>query len=153
MTQRATLTLDELLARSRTALERVAEVRVAYVFGSQATGRARPDSDLDLAVDFGRDLNDLERGRLKLQVIDGLTAELGGLGERSDVVDLRRAGSAVAFAAIRDGMCVLARTAAERVQLEAGIARRYDDERPYRDLFRAAARAAGSRMGNRRGGS
>ena len=41
--------LDDAL---RAALEAIPEVRVAYLFGSRATGRARPDSDLDVLVEF-----------------------------------------------------------------------------------------------------
>jgi predicted nucleotidyltransferase len=48
------LTLDEL-RRRRAEILRVARKRRAYriaVFGSVAGGEARPDSDLDLLVDF-----------------------------------------------------------------------------------------------------
>jgi len=135
-----------LTARIGAALEPLSGVRVVYLFGSRATGRARVDSDLDIAVALAPELDDLERGRLKLRIIEALTVELGALGERADVVDFGRVGSAVAFSAIRDGVCVLSRTPAERVRLEATVARRHDDEGPRRELFRAAAAAAARRM-------
>jgi len=128
------------------ALAPIDQVRVAYLFGSRARGTARPDSDLDLAIVLPRDLGDAERGRIKLQIIDALTATLGALGERADIVDLDRAGSAVAFAAISAGQCVFIRDRADRVRLEARIARRYDDERPYRELMRSAALRAAEKM-------
>jgi predicted nucleotidyltransferase len=128
------------------ALAPIAPIQVAYLFGSRARGTARPDSDLDIAVAFPRDLADTERGRIKLQIIDDLTAALGALGERTDIVDLDRAGSAVAFAAISTGRCIFVRDRADRVRLEARIARRYDDERPYRELMRAAALRAAEKM-------
>jgi predicted nucleotidyltransferase len=131
--------LDEVLAA-------IPSVQVAYLFGSRARGTSRPDSDLDLAIALPREMPDAERGRVKLQVIDGLTARLGSLGERADIVDLDRAGSSVAFAAIAQGRCVYTRDRAERVRLEVRIARRYDDERPYRELTAAAARRAAERM-------
>jgi hypothetical protein len=143
---------DELSSRIRSALEPLTEVRVAYLFGSHARGSARPDSDLDIAV-FADTATELASGELKLRVIEALTRALGRLGERADVVDLRRVGSAVAFAAIRDGICLLSRTPGDRIKLEATVARRYDDERPYRELFRAAARAAGRRMAEGHGRS
>jgi hypothetical protein len=93
-----------------------------------------------------RELDDAQRGRIKLQVIDALTATLDALGERADIVDLDRAGSAIAFAAIAHGRCAYARDRADRVRLEARIARRYDDERPYRELTRVAAIRAAQRM-------
>lgn len=135
-----------LLQALETALAPISEILVAYLFGSQARGGARADSDLDIAIALPRELNDVARGRVKLRVIDVLTAALGTLGERADIVDLDRAGSAVAFAAIAQGQCVLSRHRADRVRLEARIARRYDDERPYRELMRTAAIRAGTRM-------
>ncbi|MEO7329942.1 MAG: nucleotidyltransferase domain-containing protein [Minicystis sp.] len=50
----------EIAARLREALAAYPGVRVAVLFGSQARGTARPDSDVDLAVDApGADLLDL----------------------------------------------------------------------------------------------
>lgn len=129
------------------ALAPIDAIRVAYLFGSRASGKARTDSDLDLAIALPRELDDVQRGRVKLEVIDALSAKLGSLGERVDVLDLDRAGSAVAFAAISRGRCAFLRERADRVRVEARIARRYDDERPYRELMRAAAIGAAERMG------
>jgi len=137
---------DDLPERVGRALEPLDEVRVAYVFGSRAGGRARADSDLDVAVRLDPALDDLERGRAKLRIVAALTDALGAMGERTDVVDLDRASSSVAFRAIRDGRRVLEREARERVRLEAWIARRYDDDAPKRAIFRRAARAAAERM-------
>jgi predicted nucleotidyltransferase len=137
---------DALVRAIRAALAAIPSIRVAYLFGSRARGAARPDSDLDIAIALPREMEDAERGRIKLQVIDALTASLGRLGELADIVDLDRAGSAVAFAAIAQGKCAYARDRADRVRLETRIARRYDDERPYRELMRAAAVRAAERM-------
>ena len=54
---------------------------VAWVFGSRATGRARPLSDLDLAIDAGR--------RLTLDEIAGLAEAFteSDLPYRVDVID------------------------------------------------------------------
>lgn len=137
---------DEVSRAIRAALAPIEQVQVAYVFGSRARGSERPDSDLDLAVAFPRELDDVERGRAKLKIIEALTMALGALGERTDIVDLDRAGSAVAFNAIANGRCAFMRNRAERVRLEARIARRYDDERLHRELVRAAAARAAARM-------
>lgn len=131
----------------RRAVERVPWVQTVYVFGSQLSGRARRDSDLDVAVVFASEAGPTDRARAKLALVDALTRELGPLGERADVVDLERAGSAVGFRAIKTGQCVLARDHRRRVALEARIARRYDDEAPKRALFRQAAIDAARRMG------
>lgn len=134
------------LAEVGAALEVVPAVRVAYVFGSRASGRARPNSDLDVAVlyDLRLDADGLEsEGR---DALASLTDAFGRLGESADILDLERSGSAVSFRAIRDGDCVLARDRAERARLEARVGRRYDDEAPRRALIRRAAARAASRM-------
>jgi len=138
---------DSLLRAIHAALEPIAQIQVAYLFGSRARGSERRDSDLDLAVAFPRELDDAQRGRVKLLVIDALTAALGALGERADIVDLDRAGSALAFSAVARGRCAFMRNRSERVRLEARIARRFDDERPHRELMRVAAIRAAARMG------
>jgi predicted nucleotidyltransferase len=142
----ADASVDAIGRAIKDALAAVPSIEVAYLFGSRARGDARPDSDLDLAIALPREMDDAERGRVKLHVIDVLTASLGQLGERADIVDLDRAGSSVAFAAIAQGQCVYARDRVDRVRLEARVARRYDDERPYRELMRAAAIRAAERM-------
>jgi predicted nucleotidyltransferase len=138
--------VHEIEAAVAAALQPLHEVRVAYLFGSQSRGRARPDSDLDVALHFGSTVDVDSRGPLLLQIIAALTEKLGPLGERADLLDLDQAGTGVGFRAIRDGKCVLNRDPRDRVQLEAKIARRFDDERPYRELFRRAAKRAAERM-------
>lgn len=129
-------------------------VVVAYVFGSRAGGRPRPDSDLDLAIAWDPELRSEERERAEQALRADLAEALGSLGERADLLDLRRAGSTVAFRAVRDGRLVALRDRSAKIELEAWIARRYDDEAPYRELFRRAAQRAGRRLGEQaRGGS
>jgi predicted nucleotidyltransferase len=141
------LRVDELEGAVAAALQPFEEIRVAYLFGSRARGSARADSDLDIALHLGAATSDDHRATLLLSIIAALTDSLGALGERADLLELNRAGSSVAFAVIRDGKCVLCRDRRERVRLEARIARRYDDERPYRELFRGAALRIAERMG------
>jgi predicted nucleotidyltransferase len=138
---------ETLVARVRRALEGVPAVRVAYLFGSRVTGRARPDSDLDLAVLFDRDLDATARLRATLDVIGLLTDALGVLGERADILDLRQAGSGVGFRAIREGRRVIERDPVERLRIEVRIARQYDDEAPRRALLVKAAHQAAYRLG------
>jgi uncharacterized protein len=60
-------------------------VRMAMLFGSCAKGTARPDSDLDLAVDAGRVMTADQRL--------ALTVELAALtGRPVDLIDLRTVG-------------------------------------------------------------
>lgn len=75
--------LDELMARikAREAELRLRGVRHLDVFGSMARGQARPDSDVDIAVDIEADrpfsLFRLEDTRLLLQDAVGRKVDLG----------------------------------------------------------------------------
>jgi predicted nucleotidyltransferase len=128
------------------AASAVPGLRVAFLFGSQRSGRTWAESDLDLLVRFERALDSEARGRAELLLIDNLTRVLGALGERADIADLDRADSAVAFRAIRDGVCVWCCDEQERIRAIVDVARRYDDETPMRELFQQAAKRAVARM-------
>lgn len=139
--------MEDFEVRLREALLPIEAIRVAYLFGSRARGGARRDSDLDIGVGYPRDLDARGREQARRAIVGALTDSIGALGERADVVDLEAADSAVAFNAIRQGRLVFARSAAERIRLVTLIARRYDDDRPKRALFRKAALEAVARMG------
>ncbi len=49
---RGPVDMDRLREAVRRVCERHPTIRAAFVFGSQATGEARPDSDIDLAIWF-----------------------------------------------------------------------------------------------------
>ena len=73
------------LDRLRDFLAQRGDVELAIVYGSVAAGKAGFDSDLDLAVDLGRELSAAD----KIDLISGL-AEL--TGRPVDLVDLRTVG-------------------------------------------------------------
>ena len=62
--------LEPLLARLSPLIEAYPEVLSAYLFGSMATGHARKDSDLDIAVRLDPHLSSEERFQLRLELID-----------------------------------------------------------------------------------
>lgn len=74
----------------RAVVESDPRVRAVYVFGSQAEGTARPDSDVDLAVLFGEPASLADRVRLEYRLAEALEREV-------DLVDL---GSCDAFLAL-----------------------------------------------------
>ncbi|AKT41666.1 type VII toxin-antitoxin system MntA family adenylyltransferase antitoxin [Chondromyces crocatus] len=85
----------DLLQRLRQTLAGRADVRVAVLFGSEARGTARPDSDVDVAVDApGVDLLDL-----RAQLSCALDREV-------DVVALEEASIPLHEALIHDGVVV-----------------------------------------------
>lgn len=93
------------------------EIQAAYVFGSTATGRARRDSDVDVAVLLARPVRP-DRGltyRLKL------IADLGSALRRSDVdvVILNDAPPLLAHRVLSHGKLVFERSASARVGFRA----------------------------------
>lgn len=93
---------DEVL---RAALARFPCVKLAIVYGSVADGRARPDSDLDLAVQADHALSVGERSEL--------VEALAGVAQRPiDLVDLSVAGEPTLGQIVRHGRRVLGSPAA-----------------------------------------
>jgi predicted nucleotidyltransferase len=120
---------NEIEARLRSALERHADVIVAYLFGSTARGRAGPLSDLDVAV-LLREGADTEATQLDLI---GDLARAAGTDE-IDLVVLNDAPNELAFRVIRDGRVLLCRDEAARVHHRVRTILEYLDLEPLRRL-------------------
>ena len=86
-----------LLERVRPHLE---GARFAFVFGSFGTPAFGDESDLDLAVDFGRRLESRERFELGGQLDEAA-------GRRVDLVDLRSADPIISMQVLRTGRAFL----------------------------------------------
>ncbi|MFB3926893.1 MAG: nucleotidyltransferase domain-containing protein [Syntrophales bacterium] len=87
----------------RSSLERVDSIIFAYLFGSQATGKARPSSDIDVAVFLkegsdpveeklsviGRLMEGLQTDAVDVVILNTASISLVGriLGEREVVID------------------------------------------------------------------
>lgn len=101
-------------------LESQPKVLAAWLFGSQVSGRARPDSDVDIAV--------LCKDALSLQEQLGLTAELErALGvERVDLVTVDASQPVLAFEAI-SGRPIFTRSLHERAAFISLVSRVYED--------------------------
>lgn len=94
--------LLEAIARALSPLD---EVQAALLFGSRATGRQRPDSDVDVAVLLGRDSGN---GSSELRrLVGALTDEIAA--DRLDVVILNGAPPALAFQVLKYGLVAFER--------------------------------------------
>lgn len=82
-----------------------------YVFGSQGTPAARPDSDLDLAILPPRPLDPLERFRLSNALSEAA-------GRQVDLIDLTRASTVMAKEVIRTGTLIAESDPARRHEFE-----------------------------------
>ena len=92
------------------------EVLAAYIFGSTASGRARPDSDIDVAIL----LDSAFVERLPLKYRTDLIAEAGGALETFDVdvVLLNLAPAALVYNVITKGKLVYERSRSARVAFQ-----------------------------------
>ena len=111
-------------------------VVLAYLFGSQAEGRAGPLSDIDLAALLAPEISSIERFRVQLDLI----GDCGHLFQRNDVevIILNEAPPLLAYEVIRNGKLLYEDPA---TQLAADFAAqafsRYADTIPFRRLQQA----------------
>jgi predicted nucleotidyltransferase len=112
----------------RIALEARPEVREGYLFGSQARGDARTDSDVDVAV-F---VDEAALARPGFGYAAELGAILQGVLKRSDVdvVVLNRAPPLLYYRVLRDGVRLLTRVPVETTGREGYARSRYFDYVP-----------------------
>lgn len=128
--------VSTLAAASRAVARLVARhpnIQAAYIFGSVAQGRARPDSDIDVAVLLGRRLPDARALRYRLT----LAGELGAALHRNDVqlVILNAAPPLLAHRVLSRGVLVFQRSRAARVRFHVATARRYADMVPTMERY------------------
>ncbi len=128
--------VSALAAASRVVARCVArhpDIQAAYIFGSVAQGRARPDSDIDVGVLLGRRLPEARALRYRLT----LAGELGAALHRNDVqlVILNDATPLLAQRALSRGVLVFQRSRAARVRFHVATARRYEDMVPTMERY------------------
>ena len=113
-------------------LSRHREIQAAYLFGSVSTGRARPDSDVDIAVLVDRRVRPTQMLTYRLK----LMTDLGSALRRSDVdvVILNDATPLLAHRALSQGTLVFERSARARVRFQVKTAARYFDLIPMFEL-------------------
>lgn len=109
-------------------LEAVGDVVFAYLFGSRAGGRPRPDSDWDVGVYLKDGLTAQERFKIRLRLL----ADLDELG-RVDVVVLNDAPPLLAHRVLQ-GQCLLVREPTALVRFSVRIAALAEDERYWSEI-------------------
>jgi predicted nucleotidyltransferase len=120
-------------------LDRVAPgVELIVLFGSAAKGRARPRSDLDIAARAD--------GPLDLDALYLCLAPRLGT-DRLDLVDLRKAGSVLAFEVARHGQPLFERIPGAFRSFQALASRRYCDTAKLRRAQQRAIRVFLDRQG------
>lgn len=110
------------------------DVRLAYLFGSQARADAGPRSDVDLAVVLDPSTPSADARR------DDLNARLMQLLHRNDVdlVLADRAPPLLRHRILRDGQCLFARDPLDATRFAVQTLHDYEDTRPLRAIEAAA---------------
>jgi predicted nucleotidyltransferase len=111
------------------------DVLAAYLFGSYATGRARPESDVDVAVLLS-ETDDLERFERRLRLMGEVEETLGR--RPADVIVLNDAPPLLAHQVLKHGRLIFERDRAARVEFEVRAGQVYTDLVPMRQFFREA---------------
>jgi predicted nucleotidyltransferase len=110
----------ELAHEMQRLVARWPDVRLVVVFGSVATGRARPDSDVDVGVLGGGFWEQLDVG-----------SEIGRLtGHEPQVIDLAAASDWLRFEVARDGLILHEHEPGAWARFRAESAVRYFDLAP-----------------------
>jgi predicted nucleotidyltransferase len=109
------------------------EIAVAYVFGSVARGKARPDSDLDIGIVYRRfDRSGALHGRIAPALAHAIGRELGI--EAVDVVDLEAQGPFFCHHVLLESRIVYEADSDRRVDFESDAIVRGLDFRPTWEL-------------------
>ncbi|MEA3255825.1 MAG: nucleotidyltransferase domain-containing protein [Candidatus Altiarchaeota archaeon] len=105
------------------------EVRVAYLFGSVASGKTGPLSDVDVGVFLDESLSKKKRFMLNLRLI----SEISGIlkTDRVDIVIMNDVPVSLNYEIIKSNQPVYTRDESERVDIEHGILSKYLDRRYY----------------------
>lgn len=110
------------------------DVLAAYLFGSQATDQARPDSDVDVAVLLS-EADSVTRFQRRLQ----LTTEVSDIcGHEADVIVLNDAPPILRHQILKARHLLYERDREARVTFEVNAGKVYADLKPQRDFFRQA---------------
>jgi predicted nucleotidyltransferase len=127
----------DLIDALRTVLA-TAPCVAAWLFGSRARGEARADSDVDVAVLFGR-----PRPTRLEELPVALLAELErAVGREVDLVILDGADPDLIHRVLRDGVLLAEHDRGARIAFEVRARNEYFDLAPVRERYR---RAAGTR--------
>jgi predicted nucleotidyltransferase len=108
------------------------DVVAAYVFGSVAQGRARPQSDVDIAVLLSADLDEETRFDRRLRL--GWEVERL-IGRQTDLVVLNDAPPLLQHQVLKHGRLIFERDRAARVEFEVRAGQIYADLKPMYDFF------------------
>lgn len=113
----------------RNFLKKDAFILAAYLFGSQAAGRADKDSDVDIGVLFDERLPPGRYAGRQLAIADGVSRFAG---READVVVLNRAPSFLKFQILKEGVRIYEKPGRNGRSFEARAVLEYFDYLPIK---------------------
>lgn len=124
----------EQISRLDTVFRKHAEIVLAYLFGSQATGRVSPMSDIDIAILFRDDLSVSGRFRLQLRLISAI----GEILQRNDidVANLNSSDVVLRYQVLKKGKLLYCANHAKKNEFFVDTLCEYFDAEPMRELYR-----------------
>lgn|GEM_PF-561562 len=128
--------VEDLDQAIRDAVEDLEGLSILALFGSRAQGRARPDSDLDVAILPSSEVESEGRRKLQARVAAAVT-HLAPEG-RVDVVFLDEAPELLRHRIFTTGRAVLCRDLGAWKELRVRTMREHGDREPYRRMMRRA---------------
>jgi len=127
--------LDERIRVLAEAWAHDPAIAAVYLFGSRASGRPGPRSDVDLAVTLVAGLDAAARWRKRLDLTADASHRLGTDGV--DVVVLEDAPTVLGHRVLGHGKILCEPQPRRRTGVAEGILRRYLDEEPLRRILDA----------------
>lgn len=123
--------LEDIEKAATDVLENEPLIEAAYLFGSHAKGKARLNSDIDIAVLFKEDIRDSQRIDTQQELFRRLFHAL----DRSDIdiVCLNRASLLLRHRAIREGIVIKGVKSQQRVSFHRDSIIEYLDTIPLRN--------------------
>ena len=106
-------------------------VMFAYLFGSQASGNTKPDSDLDVALMFDRSVNQTSANKLRLDVMQKIARIVHN--DRVDIIPLHKAPLLLRYKIIKNKQILVDREPLTRVMFEHRVLSDYFDRKYYID--------------------
>ena len=110
-------------------------MKLVYLFGSQAKGASAEGSDFDIAVLFKKNPVD----PLALKEIALFTLELNkSFSAKLDIISLNDAPLLLKYEVVAHGKPLYCENETERINFEVSIIKEYIDEEPIRKLYNQA---------------
>lgn len=106
------------------------KIKFAYIFGSQATGKAADNSDVDIAIYFRRNYKGMKEAFIRGEIIEEGKAFFD---KAVDIVSLNNASLLLKYEIIHDGIII--KDDDERATFESLTLREYFDFKYYSDIY------------------